>query len=98
MGSSEMHTSFEEDNSPLRLNDTLPSHRSNERVNIQIKDNSQKEKTGTKPKRGVSRKLARLLKPDNEVLGGKPIQATIFTKNGFAKRRFEKDDLDEQER
>lgn len=45
-----------------------------ERFNSQAEENDAgKVVTNTERKRGVSRKLERLLKPDNVDLGGKPI-------------------------
>ena len=47
-----------------------------------------------KLKKGVTRQLANTLQPINSEFGGKPIQPSIFTTNGFNKIKFDNENLE----
>ena len=53
---------------------------------------------GNRTRKGVTRQLERVLQPDHVELGGKPIQATLFTKNGFVKKKIHYENLEKQNR
>lgn len=68
------------------------SKRSSQPVNIKITG----QKNGdliksSKPKKGVTRHLTHILKPINSEQGGKAIGKTLFTSNGFNKKKFDHD-------
>ena len=48
------------------------------------------------PKKGVSRHLTHILKPINDEFGGKPIQKSMYTTNGFNKIKFDHDCFEKQ--
>ena len=79
------------------------SQRSKQQVNIMIAKKQgatagKANSVGNRARKGVTRALERVLQPDHVEHGGKPVQATLFTKNGFVKRKIHFDNLEKQNR
>ena len=73
----------------LEINQRSKSHKAagNAGNDLQFNDHNKPKP----PKKGVSRHLTHILKPINDELGGKAIQKSLYTTNGFNKIKFDHD-------